>query len=130
MKSSLLALPAGVLAIAVGSLCTITAGRAEAGTSQTSRGRAAARLVGTWRLVKYVNTDPSGKVSHPYGTAPAGYFVYDPTGHLSIQILRTPATRPFASGDDDKGTDAEIRGAFDGLWPTLAPIAWTRPRVC
>jgi hypothetical protein len=114
MKSTLLALAAGVLAIAIGSLCTTTAGGAEARTSQASRGSAAARLIGTWRLVKFVNTDPSGKVSHPYGTAPLGYFVYGPTGHLSIQIMRTPATRPFASGDDDKGTDAEIRSAFDG----------------
>jgi len=114
MTSRLLALPAGVLAIAIASLCGSATGGAEARTSQTSRDSAAARLVGTWRLVKYVNTDPSGKVSHPFGTAPAGYFVYDPTGHLSIQIMRTPATRPFASGDDAKGTDAEIRGAFDG----------------
>ena len=73
-----------------------------------------ARLIGTWRVVKYVNTDATGKVTYPFGEHPAGYFVYDSTGHLSVQILRMPATRGFASGDDNKGTDSEVRSAYDG----------------
>jgi hypothetical protein len=76
--------------------------------------RLAARLVGTWRVVSYVDTDPGGKVTYPYGEHPAGYFIYDPTGHLSIQIMRTPPTPAFSSGDDDKGTAAEVRAAYDG----------------
>jgi len=103
-----------VLAIAIGSLCITKAAGSEARLSTAGSGSVAARLIGTWRLVKYVNTDPSGNVSHPYGTSPAGYFVYDPTGHLSIQIMRTPATPPFTSGDDASGTDAEVREAFNG----------------
>lgn len=39
----------------------------------------AARLVGTWRVVKYANTDAAGSVSYPFGEHPAGYFVYDST---------------------------------------------------
>jgi len=72
------------------------------------------RLVGTWRVVSYVNTDPSGTVSLPFGEQPRGYFVYDATGHLSVQIMRVPARPAFAAGDDDDGTDAEVRGAYDG----------------
>jgi hypothetical protein len=78
-------------------------------------GGLADRLVGTWRVVRYVDTEPSGKVIYPFGKKPRGYFVYDPTGHLSVQIMRTPAQPNFASGDDDKGTDAEVRAAYDGF---------------
>jgi len=74
----------------------------------------AQKLIGTWRVVRYIDTDSSGKVTYPFGESPRGYFVYDPTGHLSVQIMRMPARPLFAAGDDDKGTDAEVRGAYDG----------------
>lgn len=70
------------------------------------------KLVGTWRLVRYENRLKSGKVEKPYGEHPLGYFVYDPTGHLSVQIMRNPALRPFVSGDTDKPTDAEKIQAY------------------
>jgi hypothetical protein len=74
----------------------------------------AQKLVGTWRVVRYEDTDASGKVTYPFGEKPRGYFVYDPTGHLSVQIMRMPARPLFAAGDDDKGTDAEVRAAYAG----------------
>lgn len=75
-----------------------------------------ASLVGTWRVERITDTDiKTGKVDHPYGEHPKGYIVYDPTGHLSVQLMRTPATPPFASGDDAKGSDAEVRAAYDGF---------------
>jgi len=60
-----------------------------------------------------VDTDPAGKISHPYGAHPTGYIVYDATGRLHVQVMRTPATPPFAAGDA-QGTDQEIRAAYDG----------------
>jgi len=78
-------------------------------------GGLANKLVGTWRVVRFVDTDPSGKVTYPFGEKPRGYIVYDPTGHLSVQIMRMPAQPTFAAGDDDKGTDAEVRAAYDGF---------------
>ena len=75
----------------------------------------ATSLVGTWKVERITDTDvATGKVVHPYGEHPKGYIVYDPTGHLHVQVMRTPATRPFVSGDDAKGTDAEVRAAYDG----------------
>ncbi|WP_368564965.1 lipocalin-like domain-containing protein [Pseudoxanthomonas sp. UTMC 1351] len=74
----------------------------------------ASRLVGTWQVMEVVDTDPAGKVSHPYGEHPKGYIVYDPTGHLHVQLMRTPATPPFDAGDDAKGTEQEVRAAYDG----------------
>lgn len=74
-----------------------------------------ASLAGTWKVERVTDTDiATGKVVHPYGEHPKGYIAYDPTGHLHVQLMRTPATRPFASGDDAKGTDAEVRAAYDG----------------
>jgi hypothetical protein len=78
-------------------------------------GGLADKLVGTWRVVRFVDTDPSGNVTYPFGEKPRGYVVYDPTGHLSVQIMRMPAQPTFAAGDDDKGTDAEVRAAYDGF---------------
>lgn len=73
-----------------------------------------ASLVGTWRVERIVDTDADGKQHYPYGERPKGYIVYDPSGHLHVQIMRTPAPPPFAAGDDAKGSDAETRAAFLG----------------
>ena len=79
----------------------------------TAKAAAAAKAItGTWKLVRYENTSPDGTVTMPFGARPKGYFTYDPTGHLSIHIMRTPPVAPFASGDA-KGTDAEVRNAYD-----------------
>lgn len=69
-------------------------------------------LIGTWRLIRFEDTSKDGKIDKPYGEQPAGYFVYDTTGHLSVQIMRNPPLPPFASGDADKSTDAEKVQAF------------------
>ena len=73
----------------------------------------AAQLLGTWKLVKYVDTDASGKITYRFGEQPLGYFVYDPTGHLSIQIMRMPPRPAFESADDDNGTNDEVRTAYN-----------------
>ena len=83
-------------------------------SSEAFAARLAQKLVGTWRLVSYMDTDPSGRVTYPFGEKPRGYFVYDTTGHLSVQIMRMQSQSVFAAGDDDKGTDAEVRAAYDG----------------
>jgi hypothetical protein len=70
-------------------------------------------LVGTWRLVRFEDTAKDGKVTYGFGEHPLGYFVYDPTGHLSVQIMRNPPLKPFASGNNEKGTAAEEAQAFE-----------------
>lgn len=71
-------------------------------------------IVGTWRLVRYEDTAKDGSVSRPYGERPTGYFVYDPTGHLSIHIMRNPPAPPLASGEWKRATEAEKTNAYDG----------------
>jgi hypothetical protein len=76
-------------------------------------GALASRLVGTWQVLELRDTDASGKTSYPYGEHPKGYIVYDATGRVHVQVMRTPATPPFAA-DDAHGTDQEVRAAYDG----------------
>jgi len=95
-------------------LALLLAAPGAAAEAVTAKATAAAKaLTGTWRLVRYENTLPDGKVEMPFGANPKGYFTYDPTGHLSIHIMRNPPVAPFASGDT-KGSDAEVRNAYDG----------------
>ena len=95
-------------------VCALTLGTAPLASARAAPGpatRAAADepgLIGTWRLVRDEDTSADGKVSYRFGEHPLGYFVYDPTGHLSVQIMRNPPIAPFASSSP---TETEIRNA-------------------
>ena len=60
-------------------------------------------LIGTWRLVEFWDRDSTGAPKrYAYGERPTGYFTYDPTGHVSIQIQRGPELQRVAS---DRGEE-------------------------
>lgn len=70
-------------------------------------------LVGSWRLVSYEDRDAGGAVVYPYGRSPAGLLIYDPTGHMAIQIMKQPP--PDVAADDwDKFTVGEKVALYDG----------------
>lgn len=49
------------------------------------------QLVGTWKLVLFQDrTSPDEPWLNDFGDPPLGYFMYDATGHASIQIMKTP----------------------------------------
>jgi Lipocalin-like domain len=52
-------------------------------------------LIGTWRLVEFADLDKNGKWQYRYSEHPRGYFVYDATGHVHIQIMKTPPLARF-----------------------------------
>jgi hypothetical protein len=69
----------------------------------TNASAEAAELVGTWRVVEFWDRDSVGAPKrYAYGEHPTGYFVYDPTGHVSIQIQQGPTPTTVAS---DRGED-------------------------
>ncbi len=73
------------------------------------------RLLGTWRLVSIENRDAPEKAwEKRYGENPRGYIMYDATGHMAVQIEKTPPPSKFASGDDWKPTPDEARAAYLG----------------
>jgi Lipocalin-like domain len=77
-------------------------------------GQAAADLIGAWHLNSYESRDSSGATRYPLGRGVIGQLVYDASGHMSAMLM-TPDRPLFASQDPQRGTDAEVRAAFDGF---------------
>jgi hypothetical protein len=65
------------------------------------------QVVGTWRLISAEDKDPNtGKwVPYTFGNPPSGYFIYDATGHASVQIMTTPP-QTIATPDDPTADEA------------------------
>lgn len=66
--------------------------RAESGAAKsTMSANVAPELVGTWRLIEFWDRDSAAAPKrYTYGEQPTGYFIYDRTGHVSIQIQQGP----------------------------------------
>jgi Lipocalin-like domain len=60
-------------------------------------------LIVTWRLVEFADIDKDGKWQYWYGEHPRGYFVYDATGHVHVQIMKVPPLAPFPESNFDAG---------------------------
>jgi len=70
------------------------------------------QLAGTWRLISAEDVDPkTGQwVPYTFGNPPSGYFIYDSTGHASVQIMTTP---PQQIAKPDSPTPAEALAIFN-----------------
>jgi hypothetical protein len=74
---------------------------------------AQASFTGAWKLISSEMRTASGEVHYPLGENCAGRLVIDGDGNFSAQLMRR--NRPlFASDDVVRGTDAEIRSAYQG----------------
>jgi hypothetical protein len=63
--------------------------------------------------VWYEARDSNGNVQYPLGEDVSGQLVYDASGNMSAHVMRKD--RPvFAANDPGRGTDAEVRAAFEG----------------
>jgi hypothetical protein len=70
-------------------------------------------LVGTWRFESYEDRDAAGTTVRPYGVAPAGLLIYDATGHMAVQIMKTPPP-DVASDDWERFTVPEKVALYEG----------------
>ena len=70
------------------------------------------QIVGTWRQVSIYN-EQNGVKTSVYGSNPVGMIVFDRLGNV-IQFLARPDLPKFASGNRQKGTDAENRAVVQG----------------
>jgi hypothetical protein len=61
-------------------------------------------LLGTWQLVEFADLDKAGKWQYRFGEHPRGYFIYDATGHVHIQIMKVPPLAPFSEANLKDGT--------------------------
>jgi Lipocalin-like domain len=82
-------------------------------TKKPSLKRLQKEVVGTWKLISAEDKNPkTGKwVPYTFGNPPSGYFIYDSTGHASIQIMTTP---PVKIAVPDSPTPAEALEIFNG----------------
>jgi lipocalin-like protein len=71
-------------------------------------------LVGTWRLASYESRGSAGAVLYPFGQGAIGQLTYDASGNMSAMLMK-PNRPPFASQDMRRGTDSEVRDAFEGF---------------
>jgi hypothetical protein len=77
---------------------------------------APSRLVGTWRIVEFCNVSATGDITHPLGTRPIGFFIYDPNGKLMIQAMRTPHAGAFAADSVPLAGMAEVLESYFGYF--------------
>jgi len=70
-------------------------------------------VVGTWELLAFESRDRAGATTYPLGRRPKGILIYD-RAHWVVAQLFDPDRPPFTSGDRARGTDSEIRAAFNG----------------
>ncbi|WP_211274029.1 lipocalin-like domain-containing protein [Neoasaia chiangmaiensis] len=69
------------------------------------------RLIGSWMLKSYVETDvKTGARHHPLGQSPLGIILYTPDGYMSVQ-LQARDRDPFLTDDMYRGTAAEYFAA-------------------
>ena len=81
-------------------------------SDKTSHKNLQSQVVGTWRLISAEDKDPNtGKwVPYTFGNPPSGYFIYDATGHASVQIMTTP---PQTIATPDSPTPDEALAIFN-----------------
>jgi hypothetical protein len=80
------------------------------------------RLIGTWKLVSYVETPVDGSPRRfPLGEKPEGILLYAPDGYMSAQLMR-PGRRKCSSGDMFKGTLEEYADESIGYLAYSGPF--------
>ncbi len=72
-----------------------------------------AKLLGAWRLTRYVAESPNGDVIYPLGPDAIGYILYTTDGHMSASVMRSTRSK-FASTDMIGGTPEEFATAAAG----------------
>jgi hypothetical protein len=70
-------------------------------------------LVGTWRLVSWINVSARGAVTRPWGDDAIGVITYTPEGYMSVTVTR-PGRLRFSTGDLMAGSSAEKVAAAEG----------------
>lgn len=91
------------------SLATVAGAVGRQDERQTSR----VAVIGTWELVAFESRDSAGKTTYPLGRRPKGILLYDRALRVIVQLFDPDRPR-FASGDRARGTNAEVRAAFNG----------------
>ena len=84
-------------------------------------------LVGTWKLISYEDRPAGAPTEYPYGAKPVGLLIYDSSGHMAIQIMKTPPQK-VASGNEYHLTPQEKIALVDGYVAYFGTyeVDWTK----
>jgi hypothetical protein len=84
-------------------------------SSKKPSSKFAKAVVGTWKLISADNRDSSSDPWTPnvFGNPPSGYFIYDATGHASVQIMTTPPQK-VVEPEQDNPSPNEALAIFTG----------------
>ena len=80
-----------------------------------------ALFTGTWNLISSEMRTSTGEVHYPLGKECVGRIIFDAEGNFAAQLVR-PDRPSFASDDLLRGTDEEIRAAYQGFVAFWAKI--------
>jgi hypothetical protein len=72
------------------------------------------QLVGTWRLVSFAEYQPDGAGALPYGPNPVGFLMYDASGRMSVQIMRS-GRDPLPSMNFDDLDPELLKSTLEGF---------------
>ena len=79
------------------------------------------KILGTWRLVSYVEQDErGGPVTFPLGRAAAGLIMYTTDGYMSAQLMRS-GRHDYDQPDIGGGTIQQAAGAAEGYLAYSGP---------
>lgn len=71
-------------------------------------------IIGAWRLISFeIHTDDD-RVLYPFSEDARGSIIYSESGRFTAQVMRRKRPK-FASGDQMKGTQIEIKANYEGV---------------
>jgi Lipocalin-like domain len=82
-------------------------------STNMAQSQSAPSLLGTWRLLSFEARDSKAQLQYPLGEHVSGLLVYDAGGNMAAHVMKNDRLI-FAANDPDRGTDAEVRTAFEG----------------
>jgi hypothetical protein len=72
------------------------------------------QFIGAWRLVSVEDRRADGSLTYPYGERPRGLLLYDATGRMSVQIMRSDRP-PLSSNEWAEVRAEEIKSTVEGF---------------
>ena len=72
------------------------------------------KFTGAWRLISFEERQSDGEIKYPYGRTPVGLLIYDATGRMSVQVMRSDRAA-LSSNDLQEAALEEIKAAVEGF---------------
>jgi hypothetical protein len=83
-----------------------------------------APIIGAWKLISF-EVRRENDVVYPFGKNAQGIIMYTDSGLMSVHLMR-PDRPQFASGDQLRGTDEEIKANYEGFVSYYGPYELNR----